>query len=73
MHIAVTPAIAARAHILASTGFRVLDAAHLACAEAATCDRVSTCDDQMLRTARRVPVAVSVHNPVTYREEYPDV
>jgi hypothetical protein len=43
-----------------------LDAAPLACAEAATCGRVLTCDDQMLRTARRVPVAVPVHNPVTY-------
>jgi len=72
-HIAVTPTIAARAHVLASTGFRALDAAHLACAEAAICDRVLTCDDQMLRTARRVPVAVPVHNPVTYIEEYPDV
>ena len=73
VHTAMTPVIAARAHALASTGFRALDAAHLACAEAATCDRVLTCDDQMLRTARRVPVAVPVHNPVTYIEEAPDV
>lgn len=69
VHIAMTPLIVARAHALASTGFRALDAAHLACAEAAACDRVLTCDDQMLRTARRVPVVVPVHNPVTYREE----
>jgi hypothetical protein len=73
VHIAMTPGIAARAHALASTGLRALDAAHLACAEAATYDRVLTCDDQMLRTARRVPVAVPVHNPMTYMEEAPNV
>ena len=73
MHIAVTPPIAARAHELTATGFRALDAAHLACAEVATCDRVLTCDDQMLRTARRVRVGVQVQNPVTYMRESPDV
>jgi predicted nucleic acid-binding protein len=72
VHMAMTPIIAARVHALASTGFRALDVAHLACAEAANCDRVLTCDDQMLRTARRVLVAVPVHNPVTYIEEVPD-
>jgi predicted nucleic acid-binding protein len=73
MHIAVTPPIAARAHALTATGFRAWDAAHLACADVATCDRVLTCDDQMLRTARRVRVGVQVHNPVTYMKESPDV
>jgi hypothetical protein len=73
MHLTVTPTIAARAHTLVTTGLRALDAAHLACAEAATCDRVLTCDDQMLHTARCVSVKVPVYNPVTYREEYPDV
>lgn len=72
VHMAMTPIIAARAHALASTGLRALDAAHLACAETANGDRVLTCDDQMLRTARRLLVAVSVHNPVTYIEEVPD-
>ena len=73
VHITVTPSVAARAHALTAAGFRALDAAHLACAEVATCDRVLSCDDQMLRTARRVQVRVQVHNPVTYMKESRDV
>ena len=73
VHISVTPSVAARAHALTATGFRALDAAHLACAEVATCDRVLTCDDQMLRTARRRRTGVQVRNPVAYIEEFPDV
>ncbi len=49
------------------------DAAHLACAEAAACTYLLTCDDQMLRTARRVSVGVQVYNPLTYTETGPDV
>ena len=73
VHMAVTSDVAARAHAFTAAGFRPLDAAHLACAEAAACDRFLTCDDQMLRTARRVSVEVRIHNPMTYIEEYPDV
>ena len=72
VHTAITPDVAARAHALTATGFRPLDAAHLACAEAAACERLLTCDDQMLRTARRVRVGVQVHNPVTYMKEATD-
>ena len=72
VHMAVTPDVAARAHACTAAGFRPLDAAHLACAEAATCDRLLTCDDQMLRAARRVRVGVQVQNPVPYMEEVTD-
>ena len=72
VHMAVTSDVAARAHAFTAAGFRPLDAAHLACAEAAACDRLLTCDDQMLRAARRVRVGVQVQNPVPYMEEVTD-
>ena len=72
VHMAVTSDVAARAHAFTAAGFRPLDAAHLACAEAAACDRFLTCDDQMLRAARRVRVGVQVQNPVPYMEEVTD-
>ena len=71
-YMAVTPGVTARAHALTAAGFRPLDAAHLACAEAAACERLLTCDDQMLRTARRVRVGVQVQNPVPYMREATD-
>ena len=71
-HMAATPGVMTRAHALTATGFRPLDAAHLACAEATACDRLLTCDDQMLRAARRVRVGVQVQNPVPYMEEVPN-
>ena len=60
VYIGVTPDVATRAHALIAAGFRPLDAAHLACAEATACNRLLTCDDQMLRVARRVRVGVQV-------------
>jgi predicted nucleic acid-binding protein len=68
-HMVITPNVAVRAQALTAAGFRPLDAAHLACAEEAACDRLLTCDDQMLRAARRVRVGVQVQNPVLYMEE----
>jgi hypothetical protein len=72
VHMAVTPDVVTRAHTLTAAGFRPLDAAHLACAEATACNRLLTCDDQMLRAARRVRVGVQVQNPVPYMEEVTD-
>jgi predicted nucleic acid-binding protein len=72
VYIGVTPDVATRAHALTAAGFRPLDAAHLACAEATACNRLLTCDDQMLRVARRVRVEVQVQNPVSYIEEVTD-
>jgi predicted nucleic acid-binding protein len=54
VNVAVTQQVATRARALTAAGFRPLDAAHLACAEAAACDRFLTCDDQVIRRARRV-------------------
>jgi predicted nucleic acid-binding protein len=63
VNVAVTPQVATRARTLTREGFRPLDAAHLACAEAAACDRLLTCDDRVIRRTRRVHVGLRVHNP----------
>ena len=70
VNIAVTHQVATRARALTAAGFRPLDAAHLACAEAAACDRFLTCDDQVIRRARRVRVGLRVQNPLDYGQEY---
>ena len=72
-NVAVSPQVATRARALTRAGFRPLDAAHLACAEAAACDRFLTCDDQVLRRARRVQVGLRVQNPTDYVQEGTDV
>jgi hypothetical protein len=72
-NVAVTQPVATRAHALTAAGFRPLDAAHLACAEAAACDRFLTCDDQVLRRTRRVQVRLRVQNPRDYVQESTDV
>ena len=72
-NVTVTPQVATRARILTAAGFRPLDAAHLACAEAAACDRFLTCDDQVLRRARRVQVGLRVQTPTEYVQEGTDV
>jgi predicted nucleic acid-binding protein len=73
VNVAVSQQVATRARILTAAGFRPLDAAHLACAEAAAYDRFLTCDDQVLRRARRVQVGLRVQNPTDYVQESPDV
>jgi predicted nucleic acid-binding protein len=71
--VRMTPLVSTRARELAEAGFRPLDAAHLACAEAAQCDCFITCDDAVIRRARRVPMGVRVQNPTDYMREYTDV
>jgi predicted nucleic acid-binding protein len=66
VNVAVTPQVATRARTLTREGFRPLDAAHLACAEAAACDRFLTCDDRVVRRTRRVQVGLRVQNPRDY-------
>jgi predicted nucleic acid-binding protein len=68
-NVAVSPQVATRARALTAAGFRPLDAAHLACAEAAACDRFLTCDDSVLRRARRVQSGLRVRNPRDYMQE----
>jgi predicted nucleic acid-binding protein len=72
-HVPVTRQVAARARELAATGFRPLDAAHLASAETAACDRFLTCDDRIIRGARRVPLGLRVQNPTDFIQEVSNV
>lgn len=69
--IAVNQRIATRASEFTAAGFRPLDAAHLACAETAVCDRLLTCDDQMIRKAQSIHLAFRVQNPRDYLQEIP--
>jgi predicted nucleic acid-binding protein len=72
-NVAVTQQVATRARTLTREGFRPLDAAHLACAEAAACDRFLTCDDRVIRRTRRVQVGLRMQNPRDYIQEYTNV
>ena len=67
--VAIDPQLSTRAHELEAFGLRPLDAAHLASAEAAGCDRFLTCDDQLTRKARAVKMKVVVQNPTEYIAE----
>jgi predicted nucleic acid-binding protein len=67
--VTIDPRITTRAQELETAGLRPLDAAHLACAEAAVCDRFLTCDDQLTRKARAVKMALVVQNPTEYVAE----
>jgi predicted nucleic acid-binding protein len=73
VNVVVTQQGATRAHTLTTEGFGPLDAAHLACAEAAACDRFLTCDDRVIRRTRRVQVGLRVQNPRDYVQEYTNV
>ena len=70
VNVAISGQVSARAHTLIEAGFGTLDAAHVAYAEAAACDCFLTCDDRLIRRARRVQLAVRVQNPVEYVEEH---
>ncbi len=67
--IGISDAIANRAQQLVEAGFQPLDSAHLASAEAANSNRFLTCDDRLLRTARRVQLKVEVQNPTVFVKE----
>jgi predicted nucleic acid-binding protein len=69
VNVAISDRVSARAQTLTEAGFGALDAAYVACAEAAACDCLLTCDDRFMRRARRVQLAVQVQNPVEYLEE----
>jgi predicted nucleic acid-binding protein len=59
-----------RAAILVTFGIRPLDALHIALAEAGNADYFCTCDDKLLRSAKRVKdLAVNVMNPVDLVQE----
>lgn len=58
-----------RVEELVESGLKVLDAAHVAFAEAGSCTAFLTCDDRIVRTARRLVLSVRVMNPVEYIAE----
>jgi predicted nucleic acid-binding protein len=59
-----------RAATLVTLGIRPLDALHLALAEAGNADYFCTCDDKLLRNAKRVKnLMVKVINPVDLVQE----
>lgn len=55
-----------RAAELRKLGFRESDAYHIAAAETARCDRLATCDDKLLKLARRnaAKIGVTVTDPI---------
>jgi predicted nucleic acid-binding protein len=60
----------ARAKTLITFGLRPLDALHIALAEAGNADYFCTCDDKLLRNAKRVKdLTVNVINPVDLVQE----
>ncbi len=62
-------AILQRARALESVGLKGRDALHLAAAEHAQVDYFVTCDDKLLRRARRIGSSVRVASPPELSEE----
>ncbi|HRQ88189.1 MAG TPA: hypothetical protein PLA50_05290 [Bacteroidia bacterium] len=62
-----------RAAALVPLGFRPLDAAHVACAEAAGADFLLTTDDRFLKTAHRYQsqLTIRVENPIVWSSFLP--
>ena len=71
--VATTPSVRERGNELVARGLRPLDGAHVAFAEAAHCSVLLTCDDRMLRRARRLDLSLRVLDPVEYVAEINDV
>ena len=69
VNVAISEQVSARAQQLTKAGFGALDAAHMACAEAAACNYFLTSDDKVIRKARHVALVLCVQNPVVYLEE----
>jgi len=67
--IAISPTLDERARELSKQGIPALDAAHVASAEAARADLFLTCDDQIVRRAKRLELTVRVMNPMEYWKE----
>jgi len=58
-----------RAARLESSGLKGADAMHVAAAEAQGADVLLTCDDRLIRAARRAQVTMRVTDPVTWLQE----
>lgn len=68
-YVALVFEIFARAEKLEIEGFGAADALHLAAAEYAGVDYFVTCDDKLLKWARRVGLSIEVVSPQTVLEE----
>jgi len=64
--IAISDAMTSRAEELETMGLGIADAVHLAAAEAQGADIFLTCDDRLLRRARRSGLRLRVANPVDW-------
>ena len=67
--VAVNTKIQRRSQQLEAPGIPALDAAHLASAEAGGAEIFLTCDDVIIRRARRLGLGLEVMNPVAYWKE----
>jgi predicted nucleic acid-binding protein len=67
--VALDAGVEKRAHELKDQGFSSLDATHLASAESAGADVFLTCDDAIVKRARRTKLGLRVLNPVAYWHE----
>jgi len=67
--IRLSEAIRTRAAQLVQSGFKSLDALHLALAEAGQVDYFCTCDDRLLRRAKRMNLRVKVVSPLELVQE----
>jgi predicted nucleic acid-binding protein len=68
--VQVTADVEERAKYLSLYGIKPLDALHLTSAEKGEADYFCTCDDRLMRQARRVPgLAVRVVTPVEFIQE----
>ncbi|ETW95719.1 MAG: hypothetical protein ETSY2_47700 [Candidatus Entotheonella gemina] len=72
INMAINEQVTIRAQALTQVGLAPLDAAHLACAEAAACAYLLTCDDPMVSRAQRATLTLRVSNPRTYLKEQTD-
>jgi predicted nucleic acid-binding protein len=72
VHIALTPAILARADTFRrASPMRLLDSLHLACAEYAGAEALLTTDDKFERWGNALDTTVKLVNPIRYLEELP--
>ena len=69
------PSTFGRARTLVKLGFKAADALHLAAAEEWKASAFLTCDDRLLKLARRcrTQLQVVVVNPLDWIEDHPDV
>lgn len=66
--IELTDVVTERANVLIGYGITPFDAFHLACAEAGNVDYFCTCDDKLIKKARKYST-IAIHTPISCCEE----